>query len=289
MKIVRILGGLGNQMFQYAFALALQNRNPEETVEIDTSAFNGYPLHSGYQIKEIFGENLPVASKSEITRINYPYFHYRLWQIGKRILPKRKSVFWEKDDMVYDKAVFRNEDRDTYYDGYWQTELYFKSSERIIRQMLTFPELDSRNKIFMDQLSGENLVSIHVRRGDYLKEPLFQGLTDIDYYERAISEISKKTDVDRFLVFSNDIQWCKENIARMCKGKCEFVDWNTGRDSYRDMQLMSMCNHNIVANSSFSWWGAWLNNKNDKIVIAPHKWINRSTPTDIIPSSWIKI
>ncbi len=289
MKIVRILGGLGNQMFQYAFALALHERFQQEIIKIDPSAFNGYPLHSGYQIKEIFGECLPIASRKDILKVNYPYFHYRLWQIGKRVLPKLKSVKWEVEDMVYDESIFNLQTSDLYFDGYWQTERYFNSYRELIIEKLAFPELDPKNKGFMERFKGENIVSVHVRRGDYLKEPLFKGLTDLDYYKRAIAEISRRIKVDAFLIFSNDITWCRENITPLCKVKCEFIDWNTGRESYRDMQLMSLCSHNIIANSSFSWWGAWLNPNPNKIVIAPRKWINRSTPNDIIPDSWLRI
>lgn len=289
MKIINIIGGLGNQMFQYAFALALQSHFSNEKILIDNNCFNGYPLHDGYLLDYIFKVSIPTANRSEILKLNYPLFHYRLWQIGRKLLPKLKSVYRETGDMVFDKNVFIN-NKSLYYDGYWQSELYFHSCLNQIKEAFRFPPLDSINGTFFRKLTRQETVSIHIRRGDYLSDPLFKGLTDIDYYEKAVKYILDKQHVDCFVIFSNDINWCKQNIPGLTHGKsCQYVDWNKGKDSFRDMQLMSLCNHNIVANSSFSWWGAWLNNNPDKIIISPQKWINKDSATDIIPSSWIKI
>jgi hypothetical protein len=289
MRIVRILGGLGNQMFQYAFARCLQ-KHYDEDVYIDSSAFNGYPLHDGYLIKSIFGEQIPQASKSNILKLNYPLFHYRIWQIGKRILPSLKSVYKEKKDMVFDAQVF-DVGNSTYYDGYWQSEQYYSECQGEIRDLFKFPPLDERNKdLYENHLKNKETASIHVRRGDYLKEPLFRGLTDLEYYKNAIERLKSSRKIDTFVIFSNDIEWCKLNIVPLLSdSKFIIVDWNIGKNSYRDMQLMSLCTHNVVANSSFSWWGAWLNSNEDKIVISPKRWINKPYETDIIPQSWIRM
>lgn len=288
MKIIRILGGLGNQMFQYAFAMAIKSHFPNEKILIDRSAFNGYPLHDGYLIDKIFGQNIESACKREILKLNYPFFHYRLWQIGKRFFPKLRTVYNEKVDMIYDPDVFKI-DSSMYYDGYWQSEKYFSDYGREIKDAFSFPQIDDRNKHFLEGLDGQTVVSIHVRRGDYLNDPLFKGLTDLEYYSRAIRYILSITKIDCFVIFSNDMGWCRQNIPSLTDVTCRFVDWNTKENSFRDMQLMSRCSHNIIANSSFSWWGAWLNPNHKKIVIAPKRWINSELPTNIIPDSWIRL
>lgn len=289
MKIVNILGGLGNQMFQYALALSLKEEFPQEDILIDVSCFNGYPLHNGFEIHNIFRNSLREASRSDIASVNYPLPHYRLWQIGRRILPKKKTVIRESSDMVFQPEVLTKAGN-IYYDGYWQSEKYFNNHRRVILDAFKFPDLNEINRNLISSLNSRKTCSIHVRRGDYLNHRLFKNLTDLDYYEKAVEYIANHTDIDYFIVFSNDIEWCKQNIAPLIKdSKIVFVDWNLGVDSYRDMQLMSLCNHNIVANSSFSWWGAWLNDNPGKIVFCPHKWINVDYKTDIIPDSWIKL
>lgn len=289
MKIINIIGGLGNQMFQYALALSLKELYHYEHIRIDISCFNGYPLHNGFELHRIFLINLKEATHSNIVSVNYPFYHYRIWQIGRRILPKRKTVVREKLDMVFQPEALTKMG-DAYYDGYWQSEKYFVKYRSAILEAFRFPDLDSINQRFVTKIKGKTTCSIHVRRGDYLNHKLFKNLTDIDYYNRAIQYFSNVTNIDCFVVFSNDIEWCRHNLAPLIKkSTIEFVDWNHGTNSFRDMQLMSLCTHNIVANSSFSWWGAWLNDNPQKIVVAPHKWINVDYETDIIPDSWIKI
>lgn len=290
MKVVRIIGGLGNQMFQYALAISLNNKYSDETILVDNTAFNGYPLHDGYLIDRVFNQKLGFAGKRDILKLNYPFFHYRLWQIGKRILPKRSQVYEEVNGMVFDQDVL-NQEEDTYYDGYWQSERYFSMIRQKVLDVFRFPTLNKRNQDLINSLKDKKCVSIHVRRGDYLNHPLFKNLTDKEYYVKAIDTVLSMAEIDSFLIFSNDIGWCRENLIDVI-GKNNtiiFVDWNSGVESYRDMQLMSLCNHNIIANSSFSWWGAWLNQHEDKIVIAPKKWMNVERTLDIIPEDWLKL
>lgn len=289
MKIVNILGGLGNQLFQYAFAIALNEIFPDEYVKLNTRCFRGYHLHNGYELSSLFDVKLEDTSNVDLIKGYYPYIHYRIWQIGKRIFPKRKTLVKENLDMVFQPEALTKKG-DAYYDGYWQSEKYFVKYRPAILEAFRFPDLDSINQRFVTKIKGKTTCSIHVRRGDYLNHKLFKDLTDIDYYNRAIQYFSNVTNIDCFIVFSNDIEWCRHNLAPLIKkSTIEFIDWNHGTNSFRDMQLMSLCTHNIVANSSFSWWGAWLNDNPQKIVVAPHKWINVDYETDIIPDSWIKI
>lgn len=291
MKIVNILGGLGNQMFQYAFAVTLQQKFPDERVLIDPSGFKGYPLHNGYELKRIFNATIPEATVKEQMSVFYPLRNYRMWQIGTRILPRRKTVIRESEDMGYDANILRA-DKSAYYLGYWQTEKYFKDIREQIIDAFKFPELpsDSPNIEVLDKISSKNAVSLHVRRGDYVKIGNTQGICTLDYYKKALKLMTEKTPPTIFVVFSDDIKWCKENIQDLLGGvSAIYVDWNKGEDSFRDMQFMSLCKHNIIANSSFSWWGAWLNQNPDKVVIAPSRWMNGLGWSDIIPENWYKV
>ncbi|MDR2407204.1 MAG: alpha-1,2-fucosyltransferase [Bacteroidales bacterium] len=243
-------------------------------MKVDHSYFNGYPLHNGLEINKIFNIEMQQASFNELISVTWPFYNYRIGQIGIRILPKRKTVYCEKTNAQFidiDKLAY-----DCYLDGYWQNELYFKDCEDIVRRKYQFiTPLDLKNNDLKNKICSVNSVSIHVRRGDYLKHKMYLGLCDKDYYVNAISYMKKKIDHPVFFVFSNDINWCKSNLRDVINDSCsEYIDWNKKGKSYIDMQLMSICKHNIIANSSFSWWGAWLNNNIDKIVIAPKKWLN---------------
>lgn len=288
MKIVNILGGLGNQMFQYALAVALRERHPEEAVCIDSSGFKGYPCHNGYELKRIFNVKIPEATAKQQRALFYPLRNYRMWQLGTKLLPRRKSVFYEADNMKYDPYVLECPES-IYYLGYWQTEQYFKSVRKEILEAFSFPTLTEfdANKKLMESIRGKNTVSVHVRRGDYLNIANTQGICGLKYYVEAISHIKCLTEPAMFIVFSDGIEWCKENLSEAFGSTPVFyVDWNKGVDSFRDMQLMSLCSHNIIANSSFSWWGAWLNRNTDKIVVAPSIWMNNGGWVDIIPDTW---
>ncbi|MCI6689512.1 MAG: alpha-1,2-fucosyltransferase, partial [Clostridiaceae bacterium] len=144
-------------------------------------------------------------------------------------------------------------------------------------------------KRYAEQISQNYSVSVHVRRGDYLNYSYLQGICTPHYYEQAMQFFREKyRGKVKFYIFSNDIEWAENNFS---EADCVIVEGNSGKDSFRDMQLMSLCKHNIVANSSFSWWGAWLNQNKEKIVIAPNKWINQEVEEkiDVIPDDWVKM
>ena len=143
----------------------------------------------------------------------------------------------------------------------------------------------------LGELKKKFSCSLHVRRGDYLKDPDFCGICDLDYYKKAVETVLSKTKKQvTFLVFSNDINWCKENLADDFAGnEVIYVDWNTGKDSYKDMYLMSQCQANIIANSSFSWWGAYLNESPNKLVVSPLRYKNKDMGFKIPLDDWICI
>lgn len=290
MKIVNILGGLGNQMFVYAMYLALKEAHPDEEVYICKRSYNGYPLHNGYELNRVFHANAPEASVWQLAKIAYPYWNYRTWQLMRHLFPKRSCMLSGTEDIPFDyENVTRKEDG--FYDGYWQNENNFLPIRNKILKAFSFPQFnDNKNIELAELITNKRAVSCHVRRGDYLKDPLY-GVCTSEYYVKAIDEINKKVSPELYCVFSDDIKWCKENLGEIIGKDKEivFVDWNKGENSFRDMQLMSLCNHNIIANSSFSWWGAWLNNHADKVVVAPNIWMNKPMVNDPLCDSWIKI
>ena len=289
MKIVNILGGLGNQMFEYAMYLALKEAHPEEDIKVCTRSFRGYRLHNGLELKRIFNVNLPEASVRELSKLAYPFFDYKSYQVMFHWLPKRKSMTQGTTQIRFNPSEITRVDS-IFYDGYWQNENFFKHIRNTVLKAFCFPAFnDDRNINLAGKLGKSNSVSVHIRHGDYLKEPIWC-VCDLSYYERGLKFIMEKDKIELLCVFSDDIQWCKDNLKEIA-GDVEiaYVDWNHGEDSFRDMQLMTYCKHNIIANSSFSWWGAWLGGRNEKIVVAPKVWCNKPIVNDPICDNWVRL
>ncbi|UAY50996.1 alpha-1,2-fucosyltransferase [Ferruginibacter albus] len=273
MIIIKLWGGLGNQMFQYALYLSFNNR--QIPVCLDKSIFdtgnNGYQLENIFHLSphysNSFQKNITKAIYKPLSKIlNYSY-------------DEKKRGYGHYDDSVF-------EHRFGYLKGFWQSEKYFSPIKEEVRKAFTFsiPD-DVQNSEVLNKIRSTNSVSVHIRRGDYLAENRNWEL-GIEYYKNALSIINGRQNDCNFFIFSDDINWAKENLAQP---NSTFIDWNKGKDSYRDMQLMSNCKHHIIANSSFSWWGAWLNTNDDKIVIAPEHWAGMEGTRDIVPGEWIKI
>ena len=290
MKIVKILGGLGNQMFQFALYEALRRQHPDERVLVDLHCFRGYKLHRGFELQQVFGINFQEATLGEIARIAYPYPNYLSWRIGSRLLPTRKTMLKEKPDFTFEPSALSRQG-DTYYDGYWQHEEYFREIREQLLTLFRFPELtDAQNTECAQRLREARSCSIHIRRGDYLTDPLRKGTTGTAYTERAIQLMQEQVHPDCWCVFSDDIAWTKAQLAKwLPEEQTVFVDWNQTEKSVNDMHLMSLCQHNIIANSSFSWWGAWLSTRNGKTIIAPQKWMNMKDVCSPVPQGWLKI
>jgi len=182
--------------------------------------------------------------------------------------------------------------RDCYLAGYWQSEKYFQDAEPIIREDFTFKiPMASRNEQIAEKIAQANAISLHVRRGDYVNNPhtkATHGICSPDYYRDAIGYMAKQIENPHFFIFSDDMPWVRSQMK--LDFPCYYIEHNSGAESYNDMRLMSMCQHHIIANSSFSWWGAWLNPYPNKIVIAPRKWFaNNSDTDDLIPPGWIRL
>lgn len=281
--IVRLYGGLGNQMFQFAFALSLKKQNPSIPVVYDYKSLTSFGIHNGMELNKVFGLNLKQCSIRDIIPYVWPN-HNKMWIRLNRFYPRRKYLI---DEHSFDK--FRESPNNSYYfDGFWQEEQFLKPAEREIRDKFTITDLDLRNKQMSQFIKCHNCASIHVRRGDYIEHPLYKGICSHEYYTAAIDSLNQSIRPDYYIIFSNDIDWCKRQLTRV-SDKMIFVDWNKGTDSYKDLSLMSLCNSQIIANSSFSWWSAWLNKHQNKVIISPKNWTNNPEIPHPALKSWIKI
>jgi len=284
MKIVKFLGGLGNQLFQYAFFLALAQKFKH--VKADLIDFEDYKLHNGFELETIFNIKLPEISSFErniYTRNNGSW----LWRKLRRIYNTKNAYLEESPQFAYSEQIFEDS-KSHYYWGYWQHIDYLTQVEQVLRQNLIFPTfVESENIRIQQIIQQENSISLHVRRGDYLNETLFKDICNEEYYQKSIQYILETQESPVFVIFSNDIPWCRSQFKNL---NAIFVEHNISANSFRDLQLMSQCKHHIIANSSFSWWGAWLNENPEKIIISPKRWINDDTidTTGLILKSFIK-
>jgi len=290
MIIQKIIWWLWNQMFQYAFIKALSLRNKVD-FKLDISWFNTY--FRPYEL-EIFDIEKKYATKNDVPFYEkifncnkYSWKSFVLCNYTRLFLASlNKKHFFEKDFKNYFLNI-----EDWYIEWYFQSEKYFKDYEQEIRKDFNFIIKPSEKNIdTIKIIKNSNSVSLHIRRWDYLlNKNSYIWFLWLEYYKKSIKIIKGKIENPTFFVFSDDINWVKENLK--ISNKVYYIDWNKWNKSYEDMRLMSLCKHNIIANSSFSWWGAWLNSNKEKIVIAPKKWFNSNIRdySDIIPEKWIKI
>lgn len=286
MIIVKIIGGLGNQMFQYAYAKSLQNKGYD--VFIDLSSFDIYKLHGGYQLDK-FNIDLKLVDNNILSKYNIVGVFSK---IKNKLKIKNKNCLVE-NSLLFDKSFLSPLDG-KYIDGYFQSEKYFLEIRDILIKQFRLEEkyLNPISEKLKDMIvSEQKSCSVHVRRGDYLdsKNLSIHGICDLDYYKKSIDYIENNASDTKYFIFSDDIEWCKKNLEVK---NAIFIE-NDNCLPHEDMYLMSLCKNNIIANSSFSWWGAWLNQNQDKIVIAPKIWFTdeqmQKQSTDIIPLSWIRL
>lgn len=282
MIIIKFSGGLGNQMFQYALYKSFCEKGIETYA--DTSFYDTNSCHNGFELEKLF----PIQLK----RIDIAYvkeYAYTSNNIFSKFFRKffPKETFYQEigeKSIIYNPKVF--EFKNKYLFGYWQSEKYFKEIESIIRNEFTFREdaLDVDTEL-LKKIASDNSVSMHIRRGDYLNTPIYKDVCTLEYYNNAINFIKKHVENPKLYIFSNDIEWCKRKFKNE---NFYFVENRNKSMAFMDMFYMKNCKNNIIANSSFSWWAAWLNSNRDKIVIAPDKWLNYDIgSSDIIPETWI--
>lgn len=299
MKIVNIIGGLGNQMFQYALAVSLKHRYPNEEVLIDTSHFHyvfskswkGTNLHNGYEIDAVFPHaNIKKATPLQLMKVSWYMPNYILSRMVRRFLPVRKTEFIQKREniFVYQSDAL-NREGDCYYEGNWESANYFADCREKIQEVFCHGTPNDVNNEYIKCMENENSVGIHVRRGDYLASAKWSGICDEKYYHKGIETIVSDGEQHVFYVFSNDFDWCKQRIVPLLTNhRVVIVNENKGKESCWDMFLMTHCKDLIIANSSFSWWGAFLNNRGGRI-IAPNKWLNEDRKVEIWLNEWIKL
>lgn len=296
MTVVKLMGGLGNQMFQYATARRIAWRN-KSVLKLDLSTLQGEPGSDTPRRFELHHLSITAqpASPSEIAGLTMQAAASResvlghlLQKLGLRPLP----VFYRERHFHFDRAVLRMSDN-SYLEGYWQSEKYFADIKELILTEFSFKHpLSGMNLQLAQSMQTTSSVSLHIRRGDYVSSSAitaFHGTCSLQYYLNAAAKIASEVPAPHFFVFSDDTEWVKEHL--LLPYTMTMVEHNGPDAGHEDMRLMSMCRHHIIANSSFSWWGAWLNPRPDKIVIAPSRWFNDpSVDTgDLLPASWLRM
>lgn len=289
MVVTELKGGLGNQLFQYAAGLSLSQRL-ETRLLLDCSFLESsrQSADTTYRVYELdkFQVTEPQANEWVLAK----FTPHSLWQRALHLLVS--GLVKEEKSFAFDTSFF-SQKGDIYLRGYWQSERYFQSIESLLRERLSFRnELRHLNKEWADRIKSSHSVSIHIRRGDYVSDPKinsYHGALSIDYYLNGVAEIVSRVPTAHFFVFSDDVPWAKDHLQ--LGAPCEFITGNSGTQAWEDLKLMSLCQHHIIANSSFSWWGAWLNPSKEKIVVCPREWFaDKSIDTsDLIPTAWIRL
>jgi hypothetical protein len=291
MIITKIMGGLGNQMFQYAVGRSLALKNTTD-LKLDISHYSQQPEDSPEVTRsfdlDIFNIQASIASGDEVMRLAGRSRSDVVNKVLRKILGPRSSHFVERT-YLYDPDVLKLPDN-TYLDGYFQTEKYFCDIEEIIRTDFTFKDEMSLNAMKLaGQIDASNSVCVHVRRTDFLTNSAFGG-QDVDYFERGETIISSRISEPKYFVFSDDIEWCQDNLS--FQSEAIFVADDFGPRKFRDdLRLMVRCKNYIISNSSFAWWAVWLNRIRDKIVIAPTTWVHHPDypSDDLLPHSWLRV
>jgi len=292
MIITKLKGGLGNQLFQYAIGRRLaEDQNSE--LKFDISLLNQQNKITAlrkYKLN-VFKIDTLISSKSDENRI-----------LGVKWLVPIKRRFWKMGIDLFRWNYIRETSygyhpevlslkRDLILEGYWQSAKYFDSIRGILLKELTLKNefITTRFSSLKDEMTKQNSVAIHVRRGDYVSNPTVTkefGVCTLDYYLKSIEYLKHRLSNPRFYVFSDDLEWCK--LSFNAENDIHFV---TDFEDYQDLMLISSCRHQIISNSTFSWWGAWLNQNATKVVVAPEIWyIDPSFDTShLIPTEWIRI
>ncbi|MBC7809591.1 MAG: alpha-1,2-fucosyltransferase [Burkholderiales bacterium] len=285
--ILRVSDGLGNQLFQYAAGRRLAEAK-QVPLKLDTRWFNRSSLRT-YKLPH-YNIMAEMASPAEIARFTTRNLQSKAWRyLHRRLLPHPLRRYYKEGKKFHYDPHFDRLPDDVYLQGWLQHEDYFKPIAAIIRrELMLCTALDSANLAMADQIRGIESVSLHIRRGDYL-EPQIRatfGLMSLDYYARAVQQVSQRVAQPHFFIFSNDLEWAKANLR--IDFPVTFVDINTEEQDYADLYLMSQCKHHIIANSTFSWWGAWLGEHPSQVVYAPHQWrVNpKLNAHNTIPARW---
>jgi len=294
MILAKLRGGLSNQMFQYAAARRLAHRHGTE-LRLDVSWYDDIPAGATPRVFELgaFDIRGTIATADDLIGTNgvrntpWPQMPVALW---RKLRPRFRFV--AERQLRFDESVLALPDGVCLF-GYWVSEKYFKDVEPLIRAEFTVKQpIDGDNARLAAQMQATSSVSLHVRRGDYVESAhvnRIHGTCTPEYYAAAVGHIASRVPDPRFFVFSDDLEWVRRHLP--LPHPAEYVAHNRGARSYEDLRLMSRCKHHVIANSGFSWWGAWLNPRPDKIVCAPRAWFADPSydSADVIPESWVTL
>lgn len=275
--IIEVSGGLGNQMFQYA--LYRQMKRFSENVYLDLSFYHSNQKLRKFEL-DIFNISYDVIDEKIAKK-------YRGYGYNDSLIEKVKRYFFHERNHLYKDLITEFQPQiftmdNIYLSGYWQNEKYFSE---IVEEIQEVYKLSIDGEL-AEEILNRNSVSIHIRRNDYLyshNSKIYGNICTNEYYQSAIKYINDHVENPFYYIFSDDISWVKDNLIMANSLVVEHKE----DEDHMDMQLMSLCKHNIIANSTFSWWGAWLNSNKEKIVIGPKKWFSNHDHVDVLPSDWI--
>ncbi len=302
MIIIKLQGGLGNQMFQYAIGRRMAEKNGTK-LKLDIFQYTHPNVDSTPRNYSLDCFNVTENFANEKDNNGFVMYNISNISILSRIVrklfnilqdkkPVRKRTYIAETGFDFQKEILENRNKNIYLYGNWQNENYFRDIAEIIRKDFTIKNETDNYKEITKQISNTlGAISLHIRRGDYVhneKTNKYHGICSLDYYNKAIKVVAETVHNPTIFIFSDDIEWARENLKT--KYNLIFISNDKLKD-YEELILMSKCKYNIIANSSFSWWGAWLNQNPNKIVIAPKKWFAdpQKTNNTPCPKNWIKI
>lgn len=280
MIVIKLLGGLGNQMFQYAMGRHLSLKLNTD-LKLDISEFENDTLRQYYLSPFCINEHF--ATKEELKNFMPGYLNW-FFKKPTKLIREKSFTFDPKILSLNGNLMLK---------GYWQSYRYFEDIPEAIKKDFSLKKPFSKSyKVLLDEINYVNSIGVHIRRGDYVCDMItneYHGVCSPEYYLNAAKYIAEKIIDPRFYIFSDDPQWIKTNFSIPFKFK-NVIELE-GQSSHQDMVLMSKCRHNITANSTFSWWAAWLNQNPDKIIIAPQKWFAgaKNKTDDLVPKDWIRL
>ncbi len=294
MVITRVISGLGNQMFQYAAGFALARRVGGVPLRLDIDFYKSNRLRA-YELERFRLSAQPMSATTRLRveadlRIGSRHLLRRAVRRVLRPLPVRHFDYCTDAEQAMAEQYWQSGDY-TVLGGFWQNEAYFIDAVADLRREFIFRRPpDQMNQAVLDQIRATPIaVCVHVRRGDYLTGREVLAAADIGYYRAALQYSVERFPTARYFVFGDDPDWAQQHIP--VPAGSTFVTHNVGRNDPEDMRLMSACRHFIIANSTFSWWGAWLSVWEDKVVVAPARWFAIAHPNEsvIVPQRWIRM
>lgn len=284
---IKFLGGLGNQMFQYALYLRLKRQYPNQDFKLNVDSYKYVDFHCGFRLKKAFCIPEKIKLKSQ-----YSFFS-RLWYMTKVNIKKFLYVQFMPSLLVTDKKVtsdlnLQNPQKHYFVVGTWADERFFSLAKKEVKSLLSFVSESLKDTIWQKGCAIKDncnvSVAIHIRRGDY-KNTKYISLAETDYYDKALSLIKKceQNEKIKLYIFSDEPDWCEKNLEFIKNNNNEFIK---GNQDYEDLFLMSMCKYIVIANSTFSWWGAYLSNAT---IFAPKYYVRGQKEPNSYPKGWIVI